>query len=169
MRETILRTDFSIDECRSRIANAAVPWPDSGTVAIKSMFAIGQPHRVIIKHSDQCLILALKKFGMVSFPFYRGIGFRLACNLFEETRDSGTRIVCRLDTYLLWRVLACSAFIVVAASASLLGTGRFQPGFWVLALVAVFIGLIMPSFLNDGADLVSFLKKVLKASAVNPE
>jgi len=166
MRETILHTELPIDECRKRPANAAATWPGNETVALKTMLAVGQPHRVIMKQGDRCYVLALEKYGAINLPFYRGIGFRLACNLSEETRDSGTRISCRFNTYLLLRVLACSLFISFAALASFGGTGRFMPGFWIIALAAVFIGLLMPSFLDDRSDLISFLKKALNASEV---
>jgi hypothetical protein len=131
------------------------------------MLAAGQPHRVIIKQSDKCFILALEKYG-AGLPFYRGIGFRLMCNLSEEILDSGTCISCRMNTYLFWRVLAGSVIISFAAYSSLAGNGRFMPGFWIIAIAAVFIGILIPSILEDESDLISFLKKTLNASDFGP-
>ncbi|MBN1568537.1 MAG: hypothetical protein JXA73_11880 [Acidobacteria bacterium] len=165
MHVAILYTGLPMAECRKRLASTATAWPNSGTVTLKTMLAVGQPHRVIIKQSDDCFVLALEKYG-AKLPFYRGIGFKLMCNLSEEIQKSGTRVSCRMNTYLFWRVLACSVFILFAAYSSFAGSGSFKPGLWIIVLAAVFIGILMPSFLEDGADLISFLKKTHNASEV---
>jgi hypothetical protein len=170
MHETILHTDLKLDECKTRLAAATSPWPGYWTVAGRSMVSIGRQDRVIARYGDKYIVLAIERYK-ASFPFYRGIGFRLACNLSEEIGCSGTRIVCRLNNYLLWRVLAISVFILLMAFNSLRGTGRFPLGFWLGSIAVVFIGLLMPSFLDldDRADMVSFLIKTLNASEVKPE
>ncbi len=164
MREKNFHTDINIDQCWSKLAETAAPWPDCDS-AYEDLIAFGlirYHSRVIGRHDDNRFVLALEKRDRV-FSRHRGIGFRLICQLSEEIGCSGTQIICCLNSYLLWRLLVCLAFLCFVAFCS------FRIGIicWFFLLPAIFILLVNPA--DDEAELVSFLKTTLKTSEIKPE
>lgn len=161
MREKNFHTDINIDQCWSKLAETAAPWPDCDSL-YTDLLALGLVRyhsRVVGRCDNNRFVLALEKRDKV-LSWHRGIGFRLDCHLYEEIECPGTRIVCHLNDFLIWRVLACFAFLCFTVFYSF-RTGVFL---WFLPLPLFFGLLVMPVVANDEGELVSFLKKTLKIS-----
>ena len=171
MRQIILHSDMSVDQCRTQLSDAAAPWPGYWEMALKSAFKPGSQKRIVAKQIDNKIVLAILRYGYQTHK--RGIGFRLISTLSEEVGSSGTRLHCYLQNGLVWRASGTAAIVMFMAFLIYKRTGHLisVPGFWFFSLFFVFLGVVMPSLLwaDDGPVLITFLKRTLDAYDLKSE